>query len=99
MKKTFAFEAVIKKAPDIDEAYVEMPFDIKQEFGKGWLKAHATFDREPCEGSIVNIGVKHNPGSFCTILGLRKDIRAKIGKGPGDSVKGAIAERESEKIK
>ena len=44
------------------------------------------------------MGVKHNDSSICYVLGLRKDIRAKIGKGPCDSVKVTIAERESENI-
>ena len=82
MKKTFAFEAVIKKVPDIDGAYVEMPFDIREEFGKGRVKVHDTFDGVGFEGSIVNMGIKYDDGSICTILGLRKDIRAKIENSP-----------------
>ena len=33
--KTYRFTAEIKKVPDIDGAYVEIPFDVKEEFGKG----------------------------------------------------------------
>ena len=93
MTNSFEFEAVIKKIPDIDGAYVEMPFDLKEEFGKGRLKVHATFDNVAYDGSIVNMGLKHADGSICYIIGLRKDIRAKIGKEPGDSVKVTITER------
>lgn len=91
--KTYKFEAVIRKVPDIDGAYVEFPYDVKTEFGKGRVKVHATFDGEPYDGSIVNMGVKNTDGSVCYIIGMRKDIRAKIGKRPGDSVKVTIIER------
>lgn len=91
--KRYEFEAIIQRVPDIDGAYVEIPFDIKQEFGKGRVKVHATFDGEPYDGSIVNMGVKNADGSVCYIIGLRKDIRKKIGKQPGDSVKVTIIGR------
>ena len=90
----YEFEAVIQKAhDDMDTAYVAVPFDIKKEFGKGRLKVHATFDGEPYDGSIVNMGVKNADGSICYIIGVRKDIRAKIGKQAGDLVKVTIVER------
>ena len=85
-EKTYEFEAIIQKVPDIDGAYVAVPFDIKAEFGKGRLPVHATFDGEPYDGSIVNMGVKNPDGSICYIIGIRKDIRAKIGKQPGDAI-------------
>ncbi|MCL2662113.1 MAG: DUF1905 domain-containing protein [Oscillospiraceae bacterium] len=84
------FEAIIQKVPDIDGAYIAVPFDIKAEFGKGRLPVHATFDGEPYDGSIVNMGIKNPDGSICYIIGIRKDIRAKIGKQPGDSIKVTI---------
>ena len=88
------FEATIHKAhEDTDTAYVAMPFDLREVYGKGRLKVHATFDGEPYAGSIVNMGVKNDDGSVCYIIGLRKDIRAKIGKQPGDTVKVTVAER------
>lgn len=67
---------------------------MKAEFGKGRVKVHATFDEEPYDGNIVNMGVKNADGSVCYIVGLRKDIRAKIGKQAGDTVKVIIKERE-----
>lgn len=86
------FEAVIQKTPGIDGAYVGVPCDIRKDFGKGRLKVHATFDGLPYDGSIVNMGVKNPDGSVCYIIGLRKDIRAKIGKQPGDTVRVTFAE-------
>ena len=91
--KIFEFEAVIKKVPDQDGAYIAVPFDIKTLFGKGRLPVHATFDGETYDGSIVNMGVKNPDGSICYIIGIRKDIRAKIGKQPGDVVKVTVRER------
>jgi hypothetical protein len=87
-KKKYTFEAEIKKAPDIDGAYVEIPFDVKAEFGKGRVKVHAVFDGEPYDGSVVKMGTP------CHILGIRKEIRAKIGKQPGSIVKVTLKECE-----
>lgn len=92
-QKTYEFEAIIQKVPDIDGAYIEFPYDVRAEFGTGRVKVHATFDGEPYDGSIVNMGVKNADGSVCYIIGLRKDIRTKIGKQSGDSVKVTIMER------
>ena len=86
MNNTYKFEAIIQKAPDMDAAYVAVPIDIKAVFGKGRIKVHATFDGQPYEGSIVNMGVKNDDGSICYIIGIRKDIRAEIGKQPGDNI-------------
>ena len=88
------FEAVIEKVPDQDGAYISVPFDIREVYGKGRVKVHATFDGEPYDGSIVNMGVKNSDGSVCYIIGVRKDIRARIGKQPGDYVCVTIKERE-----
>ena len=90
----YEFDAVIQKTPDQDGAYIAVPFDIKTEFGKGRVKVHATFDGEPYDGSIVNMGLKNSDGSICYIIGVRKDIRIKIGKQPGDTVSVTIKQRE-----
>jgi hypothetical protein len=84
--KTCRFEAVIKKLPDIDGAYIEVPFDLKAEFGRGRMKVHATFDGEPYDGSVVNMGLTRDDGSICYIIGIRRDIRARIGKQPGEQI-------------
>lgn len=72
---------------DIDGAYIEFPYNVKEEFGKGRVKVYATFDGEPYEGSLVRM---KTPGH---IIGMRKDIREKIGKQPGQTVKVTIKER------
>lgn len=86
-EEVYAFEAVIRKVPDIDGAYVEVPFDVRKIFGKGRVKVHATFDGMKYDGSLVRMGT---PGH---IIGIRKDIRAAIGKQPGDTVHVTIRER------
>ena len=92
-EKVYEFEAEVKKVPDLDGAYIEIPFDVRAEFGKGRVPVNATFDGEPYAGSVVNMGVKNPDGSVCHIIGIRKDIRAKIGKQPGDVIKVTIRER------
>jgi len=92
--KIYEFSAIIKSS-DIGKggAYIAFPFDIREEFGKGRVRVHTTFDGEPYDGSIVNMGVKNPDGSVCYIIGIRKDIRAKIGKQPGDSVRMTVQEQ------
>ena len=91
--KIYTFDAVIEKVPDQDGAYVALPFDVRAEFGKGRVSVHATFDGEPYDGSIVNMGVKNPDGSVCYIIGVRKDIRVRIGKQAGDTVRVTVRER------
>lgn len=87
-EKLYEFEAVIKKVPDINGAYIEFPYDVREEFGKGRVKVHATFDGAEYDGSLVRM---KTPGH---IIGIRKDIREQIGKQPGDTIKVTIRERE-----
>lgn len=89
MKELYEFEAEIKKVPDINGAYIEIPFDVKETFGRGKVKVHATFDGETYDGSLVRMKTP------CHILGVRKDIREKIGKQPGDIVHVTLEEREN----
>jgi hypothetical protein len=56
-------------------------------FGKGRVPVTATFDGVPYEGSIVKMGTP------CHIPGIRKNIRNRIGKQAGDTVKVTITER------
>jgi hypothetical protein len=93
-RKTYEYTATIIAADASGGAYVPFPYDVRAEFGKGRVKVHATFDGEPYDGSIVNMGVKNSDGSICYILGIRKGIRAKIGKQAGDAIRVAVKERE-----
>ena len=84
----YSFEAEIKKVPDIDGAYIEFPYDVREHFGKGRVFVSATFDGYPYNGSLVKMGTE------CHIIGIRKDIRKQIGKQPGDIIQVTIKERE-----
>lgn len=85
--KQYVFDAIIRAVDDMDAAYVEFPYDVRQEFGKGRVKVHVTFDGEPYDGLLCRMGT---PGH---IIGIRKDIRAKIRKQLGDQVHVILQER------
>lgn len=86
--KIYSFQAVIQKVPDIDGAYIDFPYDVRVEFGKGRVKVHATFDGEPYDGSLVRMKTPSH------IIGIKKEIRTKIQKQPGDTIEVTIRERE-----
>ena len=87
MNKVIEFDAEIKKVPDIDGAYVEIPFDVREVFGKGRVPVNATFDGVPYQGSLVRMKTP------CHIIGILKDIRRQIGKQAGDIIHVTIQER------
>lgn len=78
------FKAVIKRNTAVanSSAWMEFPYDLKEMYGVGNLVPYkATFDgRVTYRGSLAKMG---GPGAM--IL-LRKDVRAELGKEPGDSV-------------
>lgn len=86
-EKVYEFDAILKKVPDIDGAYIDFPYDVKEEFGRGRVKVRATFDGVPYDGSLVRMKTPNH------IIGVRKNIRQKIGKQPGDMVHVTICER------
>jgi len=92
--KTYEYDAIVQ-ASEIGKggAYVPFPYDIREEFGRGRVKVLATFDGEPYEGSIVNMGLKNPDGSVCYIIGILKEIRLRINKQIGDTVRVTVCER------
>lgn len=90
--KIYKFKAVIEPVSDKGGAYVRVPFDIRNEFGKGRVKVSATFNNIPYSGSIVNMGVKNPDGSVCYIIGVRKDIQKEMNRYPGDTITVTIQE-------
>ena len=88
MSGVLEFDAVILQNEDMDAAYVEEPFDIKALFGKGRLLVHGTFDGVPYDGQMVKMGTPYH------IIGIRKDIRKRMGKSFGDTVLVTFCERE-----
>lgn len=73
------FHAVIKDAGG-GGAYVTIPFDVEQVYGKKRVKIKATIEGEPYRGTLVRMG---SPNHMLLIL---KEIRQKIGKSFGDEV-------------
>lgn len=88
MNKVYEFDAVIIEEVEHHGAYIEIPFDVKETFNKSRVLVHATFDGEQYDGQIVKMKTVNH------ILGVRKDIRKKINKHPGDVVHVTIQERE-----
>jgi bacteriocin resistance YdeI/OmpD-like protein/uncharacterized protein DUF1905 len=78
------FQAKIYRNTNVDNssAFVEFPYDLKETFGVGNLvPITATFDgRVKYRGSLAKMG-----GPQAMLL-LRKDVRAKLGKEPGETV-------------
>ncbi len=75
----------------MNAAYVEVPYDIKELFGKGRLLVNAAFDGVPYRGQVVKMGTP------CYIIGITGQIRRQIGKNFGDTVEVVLREREDEK--
>ena len=79
MSQNYQFRAVIENAGS-GGAYVTIPFDVEEAFGKKRVKVKATIDGEPYRGSLVRMGT---PDHMLLVL---KDIREKIGKTFGDEI-------------
>jgi hypothetical protein len=79
------FTAVIQGAGG-GGAYVDIPFDVEQVFGRRRVPVKATIDGAPYRGSLVRMG------GDCHMLLVRKDIREKIGKAVGDEVSVTVEE-------
>lgn len=85
------FSAMILQNGNMDAAYIEVPYDIKELFGKGRLLVDAAFDDISYRGQVVKMGTP------CYIIGVPKQIRRKIGKSFGDIVEVVLKERDCEK--
>lgn len=84
MKKVYEFDAILHEILTKGGAYVIFPWDIREEFGKGRIRVHATFDGIEYDGSIVNMGLKDDQGKIIYILGVLKRIRNVLNKKEGD---------------
>ena len=92
-ERKYEYDAVLHEEPD-GGAWVAFPWDIREEFGKGRVKVHASFDGIPYDGSVVNMGLKNEDGSVCYVLGVRKAIRQQLGKADGDTIRVTVEIRE-----
>jgi Bacteriocin-protection, YdeI or OmpD-Associated/Domain of unknown function (DUF1905) len=80
MSKKYRFRASIKSTDGGGGAYVIVPFDVEQTFGKKRVPIKATIDGVAYRGSLVRMG------GPCHLLLILKEIRQQIGKGAGDEV-------------
>ncbi|HYD51851.1 MAG TPA: YdeI/OmpD-associated family protein [Gemmatimonadaceae bacterium] len=79
MPRRHSFTAPIESA-DGGGAFVSVPFDVEAAFGSKRPRIAATIDGEPYRGLLTRMGGE------CHLLIVRKEIRERIGKGPGDQV-------------
>lgn len=91
MSEQHIFTVVIEAA-DQGGAFVTIPFDVEAAFGKKRVPVQATFDGAPYQGSLVRMG------GLDHILIVRKDIREKIGKGPGDTITVTLREDSAPRV-
>jgi hypothetical protein len=89
--KKYKFKATIQAGMG-GGAGVVFPFDVEKEFGtKANVPVKSTLDGVPYTGSLMNCGtIGHT-------LGVLKNIRARIGKGPGDIVDVELWKDEAER--
>lgn len=85
MRNQHRFHAVIENAGG-GGAYIRIPFDVQQVFGKKRVKVKATLDGEPYRGSLVRMGTDYH------MLPVLKEIRARIGKDFGDEIEVMVEE-------
>ncbi|CEN76827.1 Uncharacterized protein conserved in bacteria [[Clostridium] sordellii] len=76
----YNFEATIKKIPDKDATFIEIPFNVEKELGAKRVKVKAKFDGINYRGSIVSMG------NGCYMIGVTKAIRKEIGKDAGENL-------------
>ncbi len=84
------FDAIIEEARG-GGALVACPFDVRASLGSARPKVNATFDGVAYRGSIASMGGRY-------VLGIRKDVRQAIGKGPGDRVRVTVRADSSPRI-
>ena len=85
MSEIFTFSAVIENAGG-GGAFVRIPFDVEDAFGKKRVKVKATIEGEPYRGTLVRMGEP------CHILVILKNIREKVGKDFGDEIEVMVEE-------
>lgn len=78
------FEATIRAGRG-GGAWVEVPFDLEEAYGRRRVKVRATFDGQVYRGSLAYMG-------GTPMLGVTREIRSAIGKDVGDTVRLTVRE-------
>jgi hypothetical protein len=69
-----------QEVPDIDLRYIEFPFGVKADFGKGRSKSARTFDGLPYDLQSRHYGRLKPVRLLSATSSTAQDIRLKIGK-------------------
>lgn len=89
--KAYRYKAKIEAARG-GGTFVFFPHDVEKEFGtKGRVPVQAKFDGVAYRGSLMKYGHPQH------MLGLPKEIREQIAKGPGDTVEVELWKDEEER--
>lgn len=89
--KEYKFTAEIKKVDDKNAGYIEIPFNVEEEFGAKRVKVKVKFDNVEYRGSVVKMGLP------CYMIGITKEIRNKMGKTFGDTISVVLEKDEDER--
>lgn len=88
------FDAVLNAIPGNQALSVDFPYNVLEIYGtRGQVKIKATFDGVPYRGSMTKMGK-----GDCYWLLVCKDIRAQIGKNPGDTVHVTVRRDTEERV-
>lgn len=87
----YTFTAVIEEAGG-GGAFVIIPFDVEEAFGRKRVPVHASFDGVPYRGTLVRYG---RPEHMLVVL---KEIRQKLGKDAGDTVEVTLRADKDERV-
>jgi bifunctional DNA-binding transcriptional regulator/antitoxin component of YhaV-PrlF toxin-antitoxin module len=91
MARKFEFDTLIKKHETLNSGFIEFPYDVQKEFGKGRVKVNAWIEGYLYKGSLVKMGGE------CHWLGINQEVRKATGKNPGDIVHVIIEEDTEER--
>lgn len=93
MNQVLEFSAVLMKDENTPMMHIDFPYDVKTLFGtRGNVKVKVTYDGVPHRGLLTNMGGQ------CHFLGINKELRAKIGKEPGEVVQVTLEQDTEERI-
>ena len=76
----------------MNAAYIELPFNPEEVFGKKRVKIKAWFDGELYRSTLMRMGME------CDWIGITQEVRNKINKNPGDPVHVIVEEDREERI-
>jgi hypothetical protein len=85
MNQEYTFHAMIVDAGG-GGAFVRIPFDVEQVFGKKRVPVSTHTDGVPYRGTLLRMGEP------CHVLGILKEIRFAIGKSFGETVEITLLE-------